>query len=80
LLLEKVQRKITRHIIIWSSSNGKPITIPKYPDRIKILELETLKDRRQNLDLRMFQSIKSGKVTINSRNFSHPVTDLPHQY
>jgi hypothetical protein len=71
-LLEKVQRKITMHIIIRSSSKGKHITIPKYPERIKILELDTLEARRQNLDLRYFENIKSGRVTINARNYIQP--------
>jgi hypothetical protein len=30
----------------YFNNPGKNKTIPKYPDRIKILELETLKDRR----------------------------------
>jgi hypothetical protein len=53
LLLEKVQKKITKHIIERSRS-GREEILPKYEDRIKILKLESLKDRRQYLDLRMF--------------------------
>jgi hypothetical protein len=65
LLLEKVQRKITKHIIQRSRSGRETEILPKYNDRIKILKLESLKDKRQNLDLRMFQNIKKGKVAIN---------------
>jgi hypothetical protein len=70
LPLEKVQKRITRHIC---SKSGKFInqSLPNYQDRLKILKLEPLEIRRFKHDLVMMHKINNGIITQN------PIQDNP---
>ena len=59
--LEKVQRRITRHIIFKSYLMDKNI---KYEDRLKILNLDTLQSRRIKLDLMYYFKILKGEICL----------------
>ncbi|HKQ20670.1 MAG TPA: reverse transcriptase family protein [Nitrososphaeraceae archaeon] len=65
LLIETVQKKITRHIFYRCNISDQ---IPCYNDRLKYLNLEPLKIRRNRTDLRTYQKILSGKLIINPKN------------
>ena len=65
--LEKVQRKITRHIFIRCNLSTTQFP-PNYLERLKKLNLETLKSRRLKADLICMHKIINGQVLINENN------------
>ena len=67
--LETVQKFATRIIFLRCFSKKYDI-LPSYSERLKVLNLQTLENRRLLHDLLMFHKIKFNLVKINNRNIS----------
>ena len=75
-LMEIVQKRITRHIYI--RCHIKPI--PRYPERLKFLKLDTISSRHTDLDLRTFQKILSIQLLIDPVHFPVLLNASPIRY